>query len=42
MREDTLLINWMRNFMTIIEGSGLLDDLRNHWFNEKVWVKELP
>jgi len=42
MAEDTLLINWMRNFMMLIEGSGLLDNLRNHWFNEQVWMKELP
>ncbi len=42
MAEDTLLINWMRNFITLIEGSGLLDELRNHWFNEEVWIKELP
>ena len=42
MPEDTLLINWMRNFMALTEGSGLLDELRNHWFNEEVWMKELP
>lgn len=41
MPEDTLLINWMQNFMKIIEGNGELDELRNHWFNEKVWSKEL-
>lgn len=42
MAEDTLLINWMRNFMIMIEGSGALDELRNYWFNEDVWMKELP
>jgi polar amino acid transport system substrate-binding protein len=42
MKEDTLLINWMRNFITSLEGSGALDRLRNHWFNEDVWEKELP
>lgn len=40
--EDTLLINWMQNFMMMIEGNGALDKLRNHWFNEEVWMKELP
>lgn len=42
MPEDTLLINWMENFMMMIDGSGVLDALKNHWFNEKVWMKELP
>jgi len=42
MPEDTLLINWMENFMMTAEGSGVLDALRNHWFNETVWMKELP
>jgi polar amino acid transport system substrate-binding protein len=42
MPEDTLLINWVENFLMMIEGSGVLDALKNHWFNEKVWMKELP
>jgi len=42
MPEDTLLINWMENFLMMIEGNGVLDALKNHWFNEEVWMKELP
>jgi len=42
MQEDTLLINWMQNFMMMIKGSGTLEKLMNHWFNEEVWMKELP
>jgi len=37
MLEDTPLIHWMENVMMIIEGGGVLDPLKNHWFNEKVW-----
>lgn len=40
--EDALLINWLENFLMMIEGSGALDVLKNHWFNEKIWMKELP
>jgi polar amino acid transport system substrate-binding protein len=42
MPEDTLLINWMENLLMMIDGSGVLDALRNHWFNEQVWMEELP
>lgn len=42
MPEDALLINWVENFLMMIEGSGVLDALKNHWFNEKVWLEELP
>lgn len=41
MPEGTLLIHWMENFTMIIVGSGVLDPLKNHWFNEKVWLKGL-
>jgi len=41
MLEDTLLIHWMENVTTIIEGGGVLDPLKNHWFNEKGWLKGL-
>lgn len=40
--EDTLLINWMQNFMAILEGSGQLKSLGTHWFDGEVWKKELP
>jgi len=43
MAEDApLLINWMRNFMMIIEGTDVLDSLTNYWFNQEAWMKELP
>lgn len=40
--EDTLLINWLRNFMLMLEGSGQLKVLHNRWFTDGSWIKELP
>jgi len=41
MPGDTPLIHWMENVTMMIEGSGVLDPLKNHWFNEKGWLKGL-
>lgn len=40
--EDALLINWMQNFMGMLEGSGRLKELTKHWFQDGSWIKELP
>ena len=40
--EDTLLINWLQNFMMMLEGSGQMKVLNNHWFKDGSWIKELP
>jgi len=40
--EDTLLINWLQNFMTMLEGSGQLKSLNTLWFQEGSWIKALP
>ena len=40
--EDTLLINWVRNFMIMLEGSGQLKNLNKRWFKDASWIKELP
>ena len=40
--EDTLLINWLGNFMTMLKGSGHLKLLNQKWFEEGSWIKELP
>jgi len=40
--EDTLLINWLRNFLGVLEGSGQLGVLNNRWFKDGAWIKELP
>ena len=41
MPEDTLLINWMENFVGMLNGSGQLKRLAKHWFQEGDWIKEL-
>lgn len=40
--EDTLLINWLDNFLKLLEGSGALKKLSESWFNNPSWLKELP
>ncbi len=42
MPEDTLLINWVTNFLRMLEGSGQLEQLRDKWFKDGSWIKELP
>jgi len=40
--EDTLLINWMGNFLKMLEASGQMKMLNKRWFQDGSWVKELP
>jgi hypothetical protein len=40
--EDTLLINWVRNFMIMLEGSGQMKNLNKRWFKDASWINELP
>jgi polar amino acid transport system substrate-binding protein len=40
--EDTLLINWLQNFMIALEGSGQLKRLNERWFQDGSWINELP
>ena len=40
--EDTLLINWVQNFMIILKGTGALERLTKKWFEKAAWVNELP
>ena len=42
MPEDTLLINWVQNFIGMLEGSGILKGLTKRWFQDGSWIKELP
>jgi polar amino acid transport system substrate-binding protein len=42
VQEDALLINWLQNFMIMLEGSGQLKILNKRWFQEASWIKELP
>jgi polar amino acid transport system substrate-binding protein len=40
--EDALLINWLQNFMMILDGSGQLKSLNTRWFQDGSWIKTLP
>jgi polar amino acid transport system substrate-binding protein len=42
VRPDTLLINWLRNFIIMLDGSGQLKSLGQRWFESGDWIKELP
>ena len=39
---DPLLINWLENILTMLKGSGELDDLEDHWFEDSSWLNRLP
>ena len=42
MPEDTLLINWTSNFLSMLEASGQLKNLTEKWFQDGSWISQLP
>ena len=40
--EDALLVNWVENFMILLQGSGRLKEMHNKWLTGGKWVDELP
>jgi len=42
MTEDTLLINWVQNFMNNLQGSGRLKQMGEKWLTGGPWIDELP
>ena len=40
--EDTLLINWLGNFLNMLEASGQMKMLNKRWFQDGSWIKQLP
>ena len=42
VQPDTLLLNWLRNFVIMLDGSGQLKLLSQKWFESGDWIKELP
>lgn len=42
MAEDTLLINWVENFLTFLQGTGQLKKMYTQWLNGGPWVNDLP
>ncbi|MGH0037045.1 MAG: transporter substrate-binding domain-containing protein [Myxococcota bacterium] len=39
---DPLLVNIVQNYMTTLEGTGLLEQLRERWFEDPSWLERLP
>lgn len=42
MPEDTLLINWVQNFLNQYQGTGELKKVSEKWLNPGSWLDELP
>jgi hypothetical protein len=40
--DDPLLVNWVYNILISLEGSGDLQRLTEHWFNDASWMESLP
>ena len=42
VKPDPLLLNWLRNFVIMLDGSGQLKLLSQKWFENGDWVQQLP
>jgi polar amino acid transport system substrate-binding protein len=42
MQEDTLLINWVQNFLNQYQGTGEMKKVSEKWLNPGSWIDELP
>jgi ABC-type amino acid transport substrate-binding protein len=42
MPEDTLLINWVQNFLNQYQGTGELKKVSEKWLNPGSWIDDLP
>jgi polar amino acid transport system substrate-binding protein len=42
IREDALLINWLGNFLSMLEVSGQVKNMTEKWFQSGSWIKDLP
>jgi len=42
MSEDTLLVNWVQNFLILLQGNGQLQEMHKKWLTGGKWVDELP
>lgn len=40
--DDLLLVNWVENFLTMLRTRGELAKLKDRWFKDASWIKELP
>jgi polar amino acid transport system substrate-binding protein len=42
VREDTLLLNGLENFVRMLTASGDMNAQRDKWFKNAAWIKQLP
>lgn len=42
MQEDALLINWVRNFLNTLQGTGQLKKLHKKWLDGGSWIEQVP
>jgi polar amino acid transport system substrate-binding protein len=40
--DDPLFVNLVENYLTTLDGTGLLTQLKAKWFSDGSWVSELP
>ncbi|MFP6640054.1 MAG: transporter substrate-binding domain-containing protein, partial [Myxococcota bacterium] len=40
--DDPLFLNLVQNYMNLITGTGLMQELEARWFDDSSWLKELP
>ncbi len=40
--DDPLFVNLLENYLTTLDGTGLLTQLKAKWFSDGTWVSELP
>jgi len=40
--DDALMANLVQNYLTTLEGTGLLEALRLKWFADGSWLDQLP
>jgi ABC-type amino acid transport substrate-binding protein len=41
MPEDTLLINWVQNFLSTLQGTGELSKLQDKWLKSGAWISQI-
>ncbi len=41
-QDDPLLVNWIGNFLNMLNGDGLLKLLTQRWLNDSSWMADLP
>ncbi|MGD8664498.1 MAG: transporter substrate-binding domain-containing protein, partial [Desulfobacterales bacterium] len=39
---DSLLVNWVENYLNIAKKTGLLGELRERWLSQADWLNRLP